>query len=46
MKDVIIVFILCSISLVAGYVEGYRQGKREMFKALNECEKDEREGIE
>lgn len=46
MKDAIIVVILCSISLVVGYVEGYGESKREMFKALNECEKDEREGIE
>lgn len=46
MKDVIIVFILCSISLVAGYVEGYGEGKREMFKALNDCKNDKREGIE
>ena len=46
MKDAIIVVILCSISLIAGYVEGYGEGKREMFKAFNEHEKDEREGIE
>jgi hypothetical protein len=44
--DVIIVFILCSISLVVGYVEGYGEGKREMFKALNDYKNDEREEIE
>ena len=44
MTDVIIVFLLCSISLIVGYIRGFEVGKREMFEALNETEAYRKEG--